>query len=525
MPTLNIILTGFMGTGKTSIGRLVAIRTGARFLDLDDLIAARAGKSISEIFAQDGEPAFRALEAAVCQEFREPTGTVIATGGGALLDPSNAEALGAGGHVICLEADPATIVTRLAGQDGRPLLAGPDRVGRIAALLAQRAGVYDALPYHLNTSQLSIASAAERVMAIAAALPTGGHRMPVACPPDGRGYDVLVAEGLLDEAGRRLLLAGLAPGRCAVVTNPTLGRLYAGRLVRSLEVAGFEPLVTEIPDGEEFKTLESAAQLYGQFAAARLARGEPVLALGGGVIGDLAGFAAATWLRGVPFVQIPTSLLAMVDASVGGKVAVDLPLGKNLVGAFKQPHLVLADPGLLGTLPPAEFRSGLAEVLKGALIGDPVLFEQLAGDGPRSLTGVIADAVRVKIQVVERDPFEAGERAWLNLGHTFGHALELESGFTMRHGEAVALGTVAAAEMSAALGFCEPGLPVRVRGATARLGLAVRHGFEPAGVYARMATDKKRAGRSLRFVLLKGVGQVTLADSAILAALETIRAA
>ncbi|MGC8779431.1 MAG: 3-dehydroquinate synthase, partial [Anaerolineae bacterium] len=228
-------------------------------------------------------------------------------------------------------------------------------------------------------------------------------------------------------------------------------------------------------------------------------------------------------------VQIPTSLLAMVDASVGGKVAVDLPAGKNLVGAFKQPAVVLIDPDLLRTLPGAEFRSGLAEVVKAGIIGDAALFEQLAAQGPTSLGAMIADAVRVKARIVERDPFEVGDRAWLNLGHTFGHALELLSGYTLRHGEAVALGTIAAAELSAALGYCDRALPGRVRATFSRLGLPTRHAFDPAAALAAMGTDKKRRGRVMRFILIRRIGEVTIAEGiapeAVLTALECIREA
>jgi 3-dehydroquinate synthase len=341
------------------------------------------------------------------------------------------------------------------------------------------------------------------------------------------GYAVLIAPGLLPQAGRRIADAGVKPGRCAMITNPNVGGRHRPILVETLTEAGFEPLVCEIPDGEAHKTLETAAGLYARFADAKLARNEPVIALGGGVVGDLAGFVAATWLRGVPFVQIPTSLLAMVDASVGGKVAVDLPTGKNLVGAFKQPELVLIDPDLLSTLPGAEFRSGLAEIVKAGIIGDEALFEELATRGPASLTAMIADAVRVKARVVERDPFEMGDRAWLNLGHTFGHALELISGYTLRHGEAVALGMVAAAEMSVNLGYCDAELPGLVRETLARLGLPTRHAFDPAAALSAMGTDKKRRGRALRFVLIKRIGEVTVADGvpegAVLSALGVIR--
>ena len=361
----NIILTGFMGTGKTAVGREVAARLGRPFVDLDDLIVQRAGKSIPEIFAQDGEPAFRALEAAVCGEMAAPAGLVIATGGGAVVNPANREALAAGGTVICLEADLETILQRVGRGDDRPMLASPDRVARIRELLAAHAEAYATLPHHLDRTHLTIPATAERVMGIAAGLPEGGHVLTVRMtakdertkgrrelrPSSMRhssGYDVLIADGLApSRPDNASLAAGLKPGRCAVVTNPTVGEHHLPALVAALNEAGFEPVVFQVPDGEAYKTLATVGGLYDRLAEARLARSEPVIALGGGVIGDMAGFVAATWLRGVPFVQIPTSLLAMVDASVGGKVAVDLPVGKNLVGAFKQPELVLIDPALL----------------------------------------------------------------------------------------------------------------------------------------------------------------------------------
>ncbi len=550
MRRANIILTGFMGTGKTSIGREAAARTGRPFVDTDDVIVQRAGKSIPEIFAQDGEPAFRALETAICAEMAAPGGLVLATGGGAVVNPANREALAAGGTLICLEAAPETILRRVGRGDERPMLAAGDPLARIHALLAERAAAYAAIPHHLDTTRLAIPAAAERVMGIAAGLPGGGHRLVVQTNAGWRGsagaaareagsqgaYDVLAAEGLLAEAGQRMVEAGLKPGRCAVITNPTIGEHHLPTLTAALIESGFEPLTLEAPDGEQFKTLATVAELYAGLAEAKLARGEPVIALGGGVIGDMAGFVAATWLRGAPFVQIPTSLLAMVDASVGGKVAVDLPQGKNLVGAFKQPELVLIDPALLATLPGGEFRSGLAEVLKAGIIGDPTLFDYLVGGSDReaslwdfsrsyelttevvttnrTLTEIIADAVRVKARIVERDPFELGDRAWLNLGHTFGHALELLSGYTLRHGDGVSLGTIAAAELSAALGACDAALPARIRAAVERLGLPARHAFDPQAALAAMGTDKKRRGRLLRFILIRRIGDVFLADDA-----------
>jgi shikimate kinase/3-dehydroquinate synthase len=525
----NIVLAGFMGTGKTTIGRAVAEALGRTFIDLDSKIEERAGKPISALFAEDGEALFRRLEADAIREALAHRGLVLAVGGGAVLDPANRAALLAGGVVICLGASPEAIVARLAGQNGRPLLAGADREARVAALLAQRAAAYDALPNHLDTTHLTVAAAVERVLGIVDGLPGEGHRL-VIHGPAGSGmlpYDVLIAEGLLPQAGARLLAAGLCPGRCAVVTNPTVAAHHLGTLRASLAGAGFEPVICMVPDGEAHKTLATVAGIYEALATAQLSRSEPVIALGGGVIGDMAGFVAATWLRGVPFVQIPTSLLAMVDASVGGKVAVDLPQGKNLVGAFKPPALVLIDPALLDTLPTGEYRSGMAEVLKTAIIGDPALFDALAAENPPPHVPMIADTVRVKAEIVARDPYEHGDRAWLNLGHTFGHALELLSSFTLRHGEGVALGAIAAAELSVSMGLCDPALPGRIRAATARLGLPLRHAFDPELALAAMGTDKKRRGRTLRFILPRRIGEVCITDAAppelVMAALNTIR--
>ena len=521
----NIILTGFMGTGKTSTGRIVAERLGWPFLDLDERIADRAGKPIPRIFLEDGEPAFREMETRACQELSEAAGLVVATGGGAVLRAENRAALVAGGTVICLEAAPEALAERLGSATDRPMLAGADRRERIAELLAAREAAYASLPHHIDTTGLSVSQVADRVLALTARLPAGSYRLPVHAP--GSAYDILIAEGILAETGSRLLSAGIKPGRCAVISNPTVAEHYADTLLDALRHAGFEPYLLLVPDGEAHKNLHTVADLYERLTGLRLARDETVIALGGGVIGDMAGFVAATWLRGTPFVQIPTTLLSMVDASVGGKVGVDLPGGKNLVGAFKQPELVLIDPDVLRTLTGPEFRSGLAEVVKAGIIGDPRLFAQLAGDGPESLSEMISQSVRVKIELVQRDPFENGDRAWLNLGHTFGHALELHSGFTLRHGDAVAVGMVAAAVLSERMGACSAGLAEHIEEVLARLGLPVSYPFDPDAVLAAMATDKKRRGRSLRFVVIEQIGKVAVAEDvpgdAVRAALAAIQ--
>jgi len=522
----NIIITGFMGTGKTAVGRVVAARLNRSFVDMDAVLEQRIGASIPEIFAQHGERFFRLQEAALCRELAEQEGLVIATGGGALVSRANRDTMTATGIVICLTASLDELMRRLETAEDRPLLATDDRRERIASLMRERAAAYAAMPHRIDTTGLTVEEVAEQVLAIARGEGKPGWVIPVRYP--GGQYEILLGEELLARAGQLLVKQGLTPGVAAIVTNPTVGGHYAATLREGLEAAGFQPLLCEVPDGEEYKTLDTVRTLYDRFVATGLDRRSSVIALGGGVVGDLAGFAAATYLRGVPFVQIPTSLLAMVDASVGGKVGVDLPQGKNLVGAFKQPAAVIVDPRVLKTLPSEEFRSGLAEVVKHGIIGAPALFRQLEGTGPESLAAMIADAIRVKVAVVEEDPFEQGRRAVLNLGHTFGHALELISGYRLRHGDAVGIGLVAAARLACRLEHCSEGLAQRIEQLVERLGLPVRYeDASPEAIYTAMATDKKRRGRRLRFVLPKALGQVTIVEEVrrdhVLAVLQTIR--
>ncbi len=520
----NIVLTGFMGTGKTAVGKAVAERLGRIFIDMDDVIQRKTGKEISAIFAEDGESAFRTMEAELCLELSQEHSVIIATGGGALVPPRNRELMSRSGVVICLTASADEIAQRLLFATDRPLLATADRAQRITALMEQRAAAYSALPHHISTSGRTPEEVAEAVIRLARRVDP--HHTRTTVNHREGSYDILIGEGLLVEAGELMLRAGLRPGLAAVVTNPQIRASHADTLVNGLREAGFTPVVVEVPEGEAYKTLGTMASLYDDFVAAGLDRRSPVIALGGGVVGDMAGFAAASYLRGVPFVQIPTSLLSMVDASVGGKTGVDLPQGKNLVGAFKQPELVVIDPEILRTLPSAEFRSGLAEVVKHGIIGDPELFEALEpgrGDAtspllpvataPMPLSAMIRRAVQVKVRVVEEDPFEQGRRAVLNLGHTFGHALETLSDFSLRHGEGVSIGLAAATRLAARLELCDPALVDRVEALLLHLSLPIRYpGVTPEQALQAMSTDKKRVGAQLRFVLPRAVGDVDMFD-------------
>ena len=366
-----------------------------------------------------------------------------------------------------------------------------------------------------------------------AAMSLAAKIVPVNVP--GARYEVTVRAGLLGDAGQ--VLAGLTGARrVAVVTDSHVGPLHLNTLEEGLRRAGFEVMAAvTIPAGEEHKNLSEIAIIYDELLGARIERSTPILALGGGVTGDMTGFAAATILRGVPFVQIPTSLLAMVDASVGGKTGIDHPLGKNLIGAFHQPMAVLIDPGVLQTLPTRELRGGLAECIKHDIIRDAEGFGRLEREIERAmtldidyLTELVAHNVAIKARVVENDPLEKGERAHLNLGHTFGHAIESVSQYEYSHGESVALGMVAAARVAREMGLLDEPSVQRIVGVIQKAGLpAGKMMLDPQTVVDAMAFDKKVKSGRIRFVLPEGIGRATIRDDVpaefVLRALESLR--
>jgi len=336
-----------------------------------------------------------------------------------------------------------------------------------------------------------------------------------------RSYRIKIDDGLLDRIGPEMAALGFA-GPVAVVTNTTVGGLYGERVTASLRDAGMRPVVITLQDGEEFKTLGVASTIYDRLIEERFERSSPVVALGGGVIGDTAGFVAATYLRGVPYVQVPTTLLAQVDSSVGGKTAVNHPGGKNLIGAFYQPRAVYIDPGALATLDEREFRAGLAEVVKYGVIWDREFFSFLESNsgallapGPE-ITDAIERSCAIKAEVVSADETEQGLRSILNFGHTFGHAIEALTGYgTYRHGEAVAMGMAMAARFSVTLGLCGPEEARRIVALLESLGLPTTPPEIPAGPFIEsMKMDKKVAAEKIRFVLLDGaVGSVVVKEA------------
>lgn len=515
-----LILTGFMGAGKSAVGRLCAQKLGLPFVDTDVEIENRERMSIAQIFERKGEPRFRELERELVEDLRGWQDVVVSTGGGMVMDPANRRALLRSGVCVCLNATPEAIVSRL-GPDAirqRPLLNGPDPAARVKELLAARAAAYGEMHYQVDTSAIAPEDVAAQVCALFAG---ERERIPVK-HPNGE-YDIVLGEGLLSAAGAAL--AGRGWQTAAIVSDDDVAPLFAAQLAESLRQRGLSAFAHVIPAGEASKNLRTVEEMYGAFAAHSVERGSAVIALGGGVIGDSAGFAAATYLRGLPFVQIPTSLLAMADSSIGGKVGVDTDFGKNLVGAFKQPDLVLMDLDALDSLPDVEIACGLAEIVKAALIKGGGFWDEVAGatqggeqDRLTLAKRLLPQAILLKREVVEEDPYEKGRRALLNLGHTFAHALEAWSGFGIRHGLAVALGMVCAARLSWLAGFCDGdtagavvsalrgvGLPISLREVITPARLPA---LEPSKIWELMQTDKKKKGGKVRFVVLRKPGDV-----------------
>ncbi len=519
---MNIIITGFMGTGKTTVGRIVARELGREVVDTDDVIARREGKTIAQSFAEHGESYLRARETELCRELAERDQLVIATGGGTLVADENRVLLSRYARVFCLEASPVEIARRLEGNTERPLLqahgdrravSGSDtsnwRQSRIENLLKQREAAYALLPYHISSDGLAAEQVAQQIVACVQQDATLDMQRTVRAGSES--YDVILGAGVWRALGMMLRERLPKSQHAAIVTDEIVGPLHTQTVSDSLHAAGFTATIITMPASESAKNLQTVSTLYDQFIDAGLERSSVVLALGGGLVGDVAGFAAATFLRGVHFVQLPTTVLSVVDASLGGKTAVNHVRGKNLIGAFKQPLLVCADREALSALPVADFRSGLAEVVKHGIIAAPELFARLENRGLQDLPRILADAIEVKLKVIESDPNERGERAVLNLGHTFGHAFETLSNYSLRHGEAVAMGLVVSAKLSAHLGMCHPELPIRIEALLRNLGLpTVFHQFDAGEVLRVMLTDKKKEHGKIRFVLPIALGDVVV---------------
>lgn len=528
MKAPNIILTGFMGTGKTTIGKRLAKQLDYRFVDTDELIEERAGKAIPEIFKTMGEDAFREMEGAIVREIAQMQGLVVSTGGQLMLDPDNAAALTRTGRVFCLIATPEEILERVSKdtQAERPLLAVDNPMARIVELMQQRKDGYGQFP-QMVTSRKTPDEVTKTLVGVFQANPD--LIVPITAPETP--YEYIVGGGLLPFVTH---LAGIV-GPVAVITDTNMGPLYA-------KSCGPVDMVIEVAPGQRHKTLATVQSICETLVEKGFDRNGTIIGLGGSVISGLAGFVAAVYMRGVACVHCPTSLLAMIDTSIGGKAGINLPQGKNLVGAFKQPKAVIADVATLQSLSPDEFAHGMAEVIKHGLIGGGNLFERIKHSSwkwePRSkkpplavLQDLVAQAIQVKIQIVQEDPFDRDRRVVLNLGHTFAHAIEQVSNYTIYHGQAVAMGMIAAANLSARLGHCPAELEEQIAAilADAALPCRIPATISPEAVMQAMHRDKKKREGHLRFVLLRDIGDVFLSEavppSIIMETLATLTAA
>lgn len=506
-----LILNGFMATGKSTVGALVARTTGRPFIDLDRAIESEAGVSIENLFATRGEAAFRALEHACLERvLSEATqaaqAPVIAVGGGALL--SRAMRLRALDEcvVVTLEGAPAVLARRAQRQGQRPLLSGPNPEQRVSELLALRAPAY--AEAHARISCES------PIEAVAAAVREIWSRDELAVGAGEASYGVQTGSGFA--SGRIGALVAQSPV-CVLVSDKTVSALHAAPIEAALRATGTRLLRVDLEPGEAHKNIASIEGIWQAALEGGADRKATFIGLGGGVVTDMTGFAASTWLRGVRWVGIPTTMLSMVDASVGGKTGVDLASAKNAVGAFWQPSGVLCDVHYLSTESARGFISGLAEVVKTALIGDPALFallednaEQVVARDADLTAEIVRRSIRVKARIVSFDQRESGLRATLNLGHTVGHALEAQAGFSaLTHGEAVSLGLVAALRLGEALGQTPRDLSERTLTLLQRLGLPASLAGQPLAEAATLVGhDKKRAGSNVNFVFARGIGRV-----------------
>ncbi len=541
----NLFLVGPMGSGKTAVGKSVARLLRLQFVDSDAEIERRTGVDITYIFEREGEAGFRQREREIIAELTQRKRCLLSTGGGAVIAEANRSVLRERGFVVYLHTSVEEQAERTAHGQHRPLLANvANPAQRLAELMAFREPLYRGVAHAVvNTDRRKVQSVADDVAAAYQAAvfdavnwgagepAVNPQRLDVVLP--GATYPIHIGPGMLDDA--TAWCSQMPSGPLLVVTNPTVAPLYLDRLLASLQAAmpGRRVHTCIVPDGEQHKSLGTLSLVFDALVEHRIPRDGGLVALGGGVIGDLTGFAAATWQRGVACVQVPTTLLAQVDSSVGGKTAVNHPGGKNLIGAFHQPSAVIADTATLATLPPREFAAGLAEVAKYGFIMDEAFIgwmetnaEQLRARDPVALAYAIRRSCECKAHLVAIDEREQGPRALLNLGHTFGHAIETGAGYgEYLHGEAVAIGIVLAAGLSQRLGWLSTADVQRVCSLLEALGLPIaapKLGVERTLELMRL--DKKVLKGQLRLVLLRRLGQgVITADypeDALLAELQ-----
>jgi 3-dehydroquinate synthase len=517
----NVILIGFMGSGKDEVGKELACKTGKTFVSTDTFIELKEKKAINRIFKESKEGYFRSLEKKAMNAIKNLKNVIVATGGGLVQDRENRRLLTQMGKVIHLDAKLDVIEKRLKYDRNRPLIENKENIRKI---FQKRIGLYDFAELRIDTSvnePARIADEISRILKIKkkdkdVLLKSILMRTP-------KKYRVQFGFNFLYKYGGLVKSLGLKSKRAAVITNPLIGSLYLQCVENSLRSIGMSSIHIIVPDGEKYKTTETATYIYDFLLENDVTRAEPIVALGGGVIGDLVGFVAATYKRGTPLVQIPTTLLAQVDASIGGKTGIDHKLGKNMIGVFYQPDLVITDTSMLLTLPEREFKNGLAEVIKYGIIKDEDLFslletrqKQILKRDVKLLAAIISKCVSIKKRVIEEDEKEEkGTREILNFGHTVGHAVETLTGYAQySHGEAVVIGMVEEAKIACRNRLLKKRDLDRIMRLITSYGLSIKvpESINIDDIRKMILQDKKIRRGKIRIPILTGIGRVVIKE-------------
>ena len=533
---MNIFIIGFSASGKTTIGEIVATKLGWEFVDTDQEIAKTTGKSVNDIFAEMGEAHFRKLERQCLSSICKNNNQVVSTGGGMFMDTYNQELMNENGIVICLEALPETIHKRLQNQNCgksqttiRPMLNSTNSLEKIKSLKTQRQSIYALAHWTIHTDHLDLYQVTTEILKahdILNKLRSSGtnqshDNLAVTVNTSSGSYPILVGWGIVENLGQQTETL-ISPSVVYIVLDEKVSH-QSKQIQSSLESTGIKSHVFVVPSGEQIKTLETASQIYKWLAECNAERGHLIAAMGGGVIGDLVGFVAATYLRGMRFIQIPTTLLAMTDASIGGKVAVNLPQGKNLVGSFHQPEFVLTDISMLKSLPKRELISGWAEAIKHGLILNANLVDAFENNrkeistlSPDIVTDVIKKSIQIKADVVSQDEKETlNTRVLLNYGHTIGHAIESTTEYKdFLHGEAISIGMMGAAYISEFMDLLSHKDVERQCALLKSYGLPTSsNNINISMLEEAMLVDKKMTEKSIRWVLLNGIGNAVIKNN------------
>ncbi len=521
-----IFLTGLAGSGKSTVGKHVATLLHWDFVDTDELLAEHAGRPVGQALTDYGEARFRELESAMLRQAASRERVVVATGGGTVIAAANRAFMRDQGLTIYLQTDPATAWQRIQAhlldegeRVARPLIAGDDGLQRLHNLLEVRQTWYAEADIHLTTNETTPATLAQQVVvdALAAGQLLSAASARVSC---NMRLTTAISQAVIEWGSLGQLPEALkamnGQSRVFVVTDASVGALYARVVEQALVDGGLQPRLFTVPAGEASKSFDCFVSVIGWLVQEHAERSELVIALGGGVVGDLVGFVAATYQRGVPLVQVPTTLLAQVDSAIGGKTGINHPLGKNLIGAYHQPGLIFVDPAVLLTLPERAYCEGWGEIVKYGVILDAELFTLLEEHltaikqrDPDLLTQIVARCIRIKMDIVQADEQDGGLRNLLNYGHTFGHALEATTTYgTWLHGEAVSIGMEVAGRIAVARELITPDDLLRQRTLLQAIGLPIAcPGVDGAAILRAMQHDKKvQAGRT-RWILPTSIGK------------------